>query len=207
MDNLQVVQHPLLQHSLTILRDKHTATDTFRKHSAVVSQIMILEATRNMRTVTRPVETPLVSTEGHAVLESVVFVPVLRAGLAMLSSALHLLPWASVGFIGLERDESTAIAREYYRKFPHDLLDKRVLVLDPMLATGGSLIDTIERLHEKMVYDISAVCLVAAPEGVEAVAHRFPGVQIYAAALDERLNSSRFILPGLGDFGDRYFGT
>lgn len=207
MNTFRPIQHPLLHHSLTILRDKATETEAFRRHASIISQLMILEATRDMKTKSAKIDTPLTNTTGFLLQDTIVFVPVLRAGIAMLSAALSLLPWASVGFIGLERDESTAIAREYYQKFPKNLDNKRILILDPMLATGGSLIDTIAKLREQQGHEIRAVCIVVAPEGVQAVAQKYPDVVVYAAAMDSHLNEAKFIVPGLGDFGDRYFGT
>ena len=207
MNYIHLIDHPLLKHSLTILRDKKTGTEKFRHHAAIVSQIMILEAIKDVPMFEEKIETPVAPIKGFCIQESIVFVPVLRAGISMLSPARDFLPWTSVGFIGLERDEETAIAREYYQKFPRSLKDKRVLVLDPMLATGGSLIDTISALEQKGAINISAVCIVAAPEGIELLQRKFPNVHIYLAAIDSHLNEQKYIVPGLGDFGDRYFGT
>lgn len=207
MRNIHLVDHPLLKHSLTILRDKNTGTENFTRHSAIVSQIMILEATRDISMLEIQIETPLTSTLGYSIQESMVFVPVLRAGISMLFPARNFLPWVPVGFIGLERDEETAIAREYYQKFPQNLKEKFVLVLDPMLATGGSLVDTISALEKKGAKNICVVCIVAAPEGIELLQQKHPTVKIYTAAIDSHLNEMKYIVPGLGDFGDRYFGT
>lgn len=207
MKSVRIVEHPLLKHSLTVLRDKNTRTADFRKHTAIVSQIMIMDATKELLLEEIKIETPLCPIQGFQIRKSIVFVPVLRAGISMLFSAKDFLPWAPVGFIGLERDEKTAIAREYYQKFPQNLEDKLILILDPMLATGGSLIDTISALINKGAQSISAVCIVAAPEGIEFLQKKHPEVQIYTAAVDSYLDDSKFIVPGLGDFGDRYFGT
>lgn len=207
MQNTHIVSHPLIHHSLTILRDKTTNTESFKRHAAIVSELLIMEATRDLPTVSKEVQTPLAPAVGMGVDDSLVLVPVLRAGLSMLFAALEFLPWASVGFIGLERDEKTAIAREYYKKFPENLESKRILILDPMLATGGSLIDTMIALQQKGARDVRAVCVVAAPEGISLVNSRFPEMVIYAGAVDSRLNDMKYIVPGLGDFGDRYFGT
>lgn len=207
MSDTHVVSHPLIKHSLTLLRDKNTGTDAFRRHTAIVSQVMIMEATRELAVKETQVETPLAVTAGHEVQKSIVFVPVLRAGISMLVAIKDFMPWAPVGFIGLERDEETAVAREYYQKFPAGIADKLLLVLDPMLATGGSLNDTIAALHKKGARTIAAVCIVAAPEGIKAVQEAHPDVRIYTAAIDDHLNERKFIVPGLGDFGDRYFGT
>ncbi len=207
MDNVTQVNHPLLQHSLSILRDKTTDTESFRRHTAIVSQIMIMEATRALRSQDIEIETPLTATIGSEIQRSLIFVPVLRAGISMLFPARDFLPWAAVGFIGLERDENTAIAHEYYQKFPTDLQDKHIFVLDPMLATGGSLSDTISALKQKGARLVSAVCIVSAPEGIARLGQEQPDVHLFVAAIDSHLNEQRYIIPGLGDFGDRYFGT
>lgn len=207
MKNVFTARHPLLEHSLTVLRDKATDTEAFRHHTAIVSQIMIMEATREFSLDPKPIETPLMPMIGAEIHRSIIFVPVLRAGISMLFPARDFLPWAAVGFIGLERDDTTAIAREYYQKFPTDLENKRILVLDPMLATGGSLGDTIAALLKKGARTISAVCIVAAPEGIACLHEKYPDVAIYVGAIDSHLNEHNYIVPGLGDFGDRYFGT
>jgi len=207
MGNVNLIEHPLLWHSLTMIRDKNTETGDFRRHSGIVSQIIIMEATRGLQLQSKDITTPLTSMIGYEAKSSVVFVPVLRAGISMLMPAKDFIPWAPVGFIGLERDEETAIAREYYQKFPKNLEEKHVLVLDPMLATGGSLCDTISALKKKGANIISALCIVAAPEGIDHLQQLHPGVEIYTAAIDDHLDENKFIVPGLGDFGDRYFGT
>ncbi len=207
MENVIVVDHPILKHSLTILRDKNTATDTFHRHSAMVSQIIILEAIKSIEPDIIKVETPLEITDGFKLRESIVFVPVLRAGLALLEAAKNFLPFSSVGFIGLERDEQTAKAREYYKKFPKDIAEKIVIVLDPMLATGGSMLDTVNAVKLAGAKDIRAVCVVAAPEGIQRLQENHPTIKIFTGDVDSHLNEQKYIVPGLGDFGDRYFGT
>jgi len=207
MKNVHLVDYPLIKHSLTILRDKKTGIEDFRRHAAIVSQIMIMEATKDVPMNEKSIETPVASTQGYSIQESIVFVPVLRAGVSMLFPAKDFLPWAPVGFVGLERDEATAVAREYYKKLPQSLKGKRILILDPMLATGGSLVDTISALDNKAAHVICVVCIVAAPEGIEFLNHKYPEVDIYTAAVDSHLNENKYIVPGLGDFGDRYFGT
>lgn len=162
MKNVHLVEHSLIKHSLTYLRDKNTGIVNFRQHAAIISQIMIMEATRDLPVNEKPIETPLTATMGYSIQESLVFVPVLRAGISMLFPVKDFLPWAPVGFIGLERDELTAVAHEYYQKFPQSLKEKRVIVLDPMLATGGSLVDTISALENKFAKTICVVCIVAA---------------------------------------------
>jgi len=207
MYKIHHIDHPILKHALTVLRNKNTATEEFRRHTAIISQIMIMEATRNLSTMQVPVETPLAKTKGSQIGQAIVLVPVLRAGISMLFAAKDFLPWAPVGFIGLERDEETAVARQYYQKFPSDLTNKLVLILDPMLATGGSLLDTVEALQQKGAVELAVVCIVAAPEGIERLKNVHPDIHIYTADIDSNLNRSKFIVPGLGDFGDRYFGT
>jgi uracil phosphoribosyltransferase len=207
MSKIHIVDHSLVKHSLTVLRNKNTKTEMFRRHTATVSQILIVDVLKNISTKEITVETPLDTTTGHKVQESIVFVPVLRAGISMLFSARDFLPWAAVGFIGLERDENTAVAREYYQNFPQSLKDKYVLILDPMLATGGSLVDTIAAVKLKKPKRINAVCIVGAPEGVKRLKNEHPDVDLFIAAIDSNLNKNNFIIPGLGDFGDRYFGT
>ena len=207
MSTVRHLDHPLIKHSLTILRNKETNTDIFRRHTAIVSKILIMEASRGLSLNEIPINTPLTETTGYEILESIVFVHVLRAGISMLFPARDFLSWAPVGFIGLERDEQTAVATEYYQKFPKNLADKQVIILDPMLATGGSLLDTITAVKEKGAKNVSCVCIVAAPEGIQLLQEKYPDVIIYVAAIDEKLNSQKYIYPGLGDFGDRYFGT
>ncbi len=207
MSKIKLIDHSLVKHSLSVLRDKTTKTEMFRRHTATVSQIIIVEVLKDIATKEITVETPLGNSKGHKVQEKIVVVPVLRAGLSMLFSTRDFLPWASVGFIGLERDENTAIAREYYQKLPQNIKNKYVLILDPMLATGGSLVDTITAVKQKQPKNISAVCIVGAPEGIERLKKNHPDVDLYIAAIDSHLDENKFIVPGLGDFGDRYFGT
>ncbi|MGB5159080.1 uracil phosphoribosyltransferase [Desulfobacterium sp. N47] len=207
MNQIRIVEHPLLKHSLSILRDKNTGTEDFCRHAVIVSQIIIIEATKHLPMHEKSVITPLSDTQGYSMEKSLVFIPVLRSGIAMLLTAKELFPWASAGFIGLERNESTAVAHEYYKKFPPGIQDKHILILDPMLATGGSLAYTISALKNKGTKDISAACIVAAPEGIKLLADKYPDVPIYTAAVDSYLNNEKCIVPGLGDFGDRYFGT
>lgn len=207
MKNVTIVSHPLVEHSLTILREKTTGTEEFRRHADVVSKILLIEALKKLTLADKTIETPLAPWVGKKLLDDVIVVPVLRAGLAMLTALQDLLPTVSVGFIGLERDEKTAIAREYYKKIPKIFATHIVLVIDPMLATGGSMDDTIAAVKEKGATRIIVVSIVSAPEGLERVTKAHPEVPIITGALDERLNEKAYIVPGLGDFGDRYFGT
>jgi uracil phosphoribosyltransferase len=207
MNTLTVVSHPLIDHSLTILRDKNTKTEEFRRHADIVSKILILEATKHMSLQEKNIETPLSAFSGKELKDEVIIVPVLRAGLAMLFATREMLPNASVGFIGLERDEKTAIAREYYKKIPKILSENIVFVVDPMLATGGSMDDTLKAVKDRGAKRLVCVSIVSAPEGVKRVQSNHPDVPIITAAMDSNLNDKAYIVPGLGDFGDRYFGT
>jgi uracil phosphoribosyltransferase len=204
---VNLVKHPLVEHSLSVLRAKTTGTAAFRQHAGIVSTILVLEATRTLAVSSCEVETPLARMQCGMLAGKTVVVPVLRAGLAMLFSAQDLLLDVSVGFLGLERDEQTAVAREYYQKFPEDLSDCRVLILDPMLATGGSLDDSVSAVKERGCREITLACVVAAPEGIERIGERHGDVTLFTAAIDESLDANKYIVPGLGDFGDRYFGT
>ncbi|RMF85626.1 MAG: uracil phosphoribosyltransferase [Nitrospinota bacterium] len=207
MEKITLVSHPLLEHSLTILRNKETGTVEFRRHASIISKILLVEATRQLEVVEERIETPLAAMAGRRLADEIVVVPVLRAGLAMLFAIQDFLPAASVGFIGLERDEQTAQAHEYYQKLPRLFTSHKVMVLDPMLATGGSLLETVAALQEKGASQITLVCIVAAPEGIARIQQHYPTVAIVTAAIDDHLDARKFIVPGLGDFGDRYFGT
>ncbi len=203
---IEVVSHPLVKHILTQLRDERTEPARFRALARQITFILAIEATRDLPTRTHPVKTPLEVTEGHSLANPIVAVPILRAGLGMLEALTELFPDLRVGYIGLERDEKTAIAHAYYCKLP-SIGNSRVLLLDPMLATGGSAGQAIEVLMNAGAQDIVHICVVAAPQGVQYLNERFPNVRIVAASLDRDLNEQKFILPGLGDFGDRLYGT
>jgi uracil phosphoribosyltransferase len=192
--------------SLVGLRDRATEPEEFRELARKVITLLLYEATADLRVRHTTVQTPLKEAPGTLVEREVVAIPVLRAGLGILGPALELLPRVSVGYIGLERDEDTAVARIYYQKLPN-LVDKVPLLLDPMLATGGSAAQALDLIKEAGGRDPRMICVVAAPEGVRVLEERHPEVQIFAAALDEGLNDKAFIVPGLGDFGDRLFGT
>ncbi len=207
MKNISVVHHPLIDHSLTVIRRKDTGTEEFRRHAGIISKILLVEVLKDLKTASFRIKTPLSPMTGKKLKDEVVVVPVLRAGLAMLFALQDFLPAVAVGFIGLERDEKTAQAREYYRKLPKLLATHRVLVIDPMLATGGSFDDTVTALKEKGAKNITIVSIVSAPEGIERIEKSHPDVSIFTAAIDDHLNMYKFIVPGLGDFGDRYFGT
>ncbi len=202
-----VVTHPLVQHALTYLRDRTTDGEAFQRHARVATLILALEVLRDLPLQERGIETPLEAITGHVVATRTIFVPVLRSGLAMLDAIQGFVPGSRVGFVGMERDETTAIAHHYYNKLPSQLETGRVVILDPMLATGGSVLATLELLHERGARDVRVACIVAAPEGVRLVNQRYPQVRLHTCALDRGLNERQYILPGLGDFGDRYFGT
>jgi uracil phosphoribosyltransferase len=205
--NLYVVGGPLSQHKLAVLRDERTPTPEFRQAMKELALIMVAEATRDMPTRPARISTPLAETEVEEISGPVCLVPVLRAGLGMLDGALALLPKATVGFMGLFRDEETAEPVEYYVNLPRNLEDYLVLVLDPMLATGGSLSATLRKLKEEGATWISCIHAVAAVPGVERLTQEHPDVNFYAAAVDPELNDAAFIVPGLGDAGDRLYGT
>jgi uracil phosphoribosyltransferase len=202
-----VVDHPLVENSLVALRDTSTGTDTFRRHARLLTLILAFHVLSDLPTRGVRVETPLEETEGKVIDRNVIFVPVLRAGLAMLDAMSDFVPGSKVGFVGLERDEQTAIAHSYYQKLPAQLADAETIILDPMLATGGSAQATVDLLKRNRAVSIRLACVVAAPEGIALLRERHPDVRIYTAVIDRALNERKFILPGLGDFGDRYFGT
>jgi uracil phosphoribosyltransferase len=205
--NVAVVEHPLVENSLVALRDVNTGTDAFRRHARLITLILAFHVLHDLPTREVVVNTPLEEMTGHEIDRSVIFVPVLRAGLAMLDAMSDFVPGSKVGFVGLERDEQTAIAHSYYQKLPAQLENAETIILDPMLATGGSAIATVKLLKANRAASIRLACVVAAPEGLEAMQRLHPDVRIFTAALDRGLNDRKFILPGLGDFGDRYFGT
>jgi len=204
---LHVVDHPIGQDLLLSLRDKSTPSDAFRQLARRLSLVLTFEATRDLATKADTVETPLGPASGHRVATEIVVVPVLRAGLGMLDAVLELLPMARVGHIGLQRDEETAVAQKYYAKFPVGLSSARVLMIDPMLATGGSAVFALDLLRDAGARDIRLLCIVAAPEGIRTVEAAYPNVHIYTPVVDTALNARKFIVPGLGDFGDRLYGT
>jgi uracil phosphoribosyltransferase len=203
---LHLLNHPLAVHVVTHLRDQTTRPATFRTLAYQISLLLALEATRDLATRKITVQTPLEPHSSGVLAEQIVVVPILRAGIAMVQPFTDLFPDVSIGYIGLERDEETAVARSYYCKLP-PLGSKRVLILDPMLATGGSAVQAIRLVKEHGPQDMRLVCIVCAPEGVRAVEEIDPETKIVSAALDRELNARKYILPGLGDFGDRLYGT
>jgi uracil phosphoribosyltransferase len=204
---LHIVDHPLVQDALAELRDVRTRPPAFRRAANRISVLLAAEALRDIPAAAATVTTPLGPAEGRVVQTDVVVVPVLRAGLGMLDAILELLPSARVGHIGLQRDEATAIAARYYSKLPSDLAGSYVLMIDPMLATGGSAVAAIDLLKAAGAQTIRMICIVAAPEGVSLVSRHHPDVIVYAPVIDRELNAHKFIVPGLGDFGDRLYGT
>ena len=204
---LRLVDHPLVQDILLELRDSRTRPERFRQLAVRISVLLGAEALRDVPTVPTTVETPLGPAQGRRLHADVVLAPVLRAGLGMLPGMLELVPAARVGHIGLQRDERTAAASQYYAKLPPHIEDSFVLMIDPMLATGGSAVAALDMLARAGARHIRLVCIVAAPEGVAAVEKAYPQVPIFTPVVDERLNDHKFIVPGLGDFGDRLYGT
>jgi uracil phosphoribosyltransferase len=203
---LTVVDHPLAQHLLTQLRDVETPPPVFRTIAKRLTIALVLEAVRGLPTVELEVETPLEKTSGQTISPDLVAVPILRAGLGMLEAVAELFPEVSVGYVGLERDDLTLRPTSYYEKLP-PLADRHVLLLDPMLATGGSAVAACSSIAAKGPAEIRFVCVVAAPQGVARMEEQHPNVPVFTAALDRDLNDRGYILPGLGDFGDRLFGT
>ena len=204
---MHLVSHPLVHDALMELRDVRTQPPEFRRAANRISVLLAAEALKDVPSRGHTVETPLGPADGMVVAGDVVVVPVLRAGLGMLDAVLELLPAARVGHIGLQRDEATAIASKYYTKLPRDLADSFVLMIDPMLATGGSAVAAIDLLKAAGARLLRVICIVAAPEGVALVEQHHPDVDVYTPVVDRELNPHKYIVPGLGDFGDRLYGT
>ena len=207
MKNVYILNHPLIQQKLYYLRDKRTNTLHFRTMLNELAGLMAYEVTRNLTVRERNLNTPLEATTGFVLANPLTVVPILRAGLAMCDGILSLIPQARVGHVGLYRDEDTLNPVEYYSKFPKDLATSDIIIIDPMLATGGSAIAATNVIKKHGGQRITFMCLVAAPEGVKAFHSTFPEIPIYSAALDRQLNNKGYILPGLGDAGDRIYGT
>lgn len=209
MENKPVIlNHPLIQHKLSFIRDKRTGSKDFREMVQEIAMLMCYEATRDLELMEVEVETPMATAHTKVIAgRKLAAVPILRAGLGMVEGILSLVPAAKVGHIGLYRDPDTLSPVEYYCKLPADIQERDVLVLDPMLATGGTAIDAIRMIKDKGVTSIKFLCVIAAPEGLRALITAHPDVKVYCAALDERLDDHKYIIPGLGDAGDRIFGT
>ncbi len=205
--NLFLIDHPIIKRDITILRDKNSTSETFRASLQSVSNILAVELSKGFKLTKTEVETPLEKTEGAKLANDVILVPVLRAGLGMVNGFLQIIPEAKVGHIGLQRDEETLKPIEYYYKVPKQLETAEVVMLDPMLATGGSASEALRYLKNRGASKLVFACVVAAPEGIKKITIEHPDVKIFAAALDRELNNKGYILPGLGDAGDRTFGT
>lgn len=206
--NPLIMDHPLIQHKISLLRDKNTGSKEFRELVSEIAMLMCYEATRDLPLKEVELETPVAMAKTKILSgRKLAFVPILRAGLGMVDGVLKLVPAAKVGHIGVYRDPETKQAIEYYSKLPVDIAKREVIIIDPMLATGVTAMDAIAKLKEKGVSHIKFMCIIAAPEGLEVVRNAHPDVQIYCAALDEKLNEHAYIVPGLGDAGDRIFGT
>ncbi len=203
-----IMDHPLIQHKISLLRDKHTGSKEFRELISEIAMFVCYEATRNLPLKEVEIETPICMAKTNVVSgKKLAFVPILRAGLGMVDGVLKMVPAAKIGHIGMYRDPESKEPVEYYCKLPSDIAKRDVFVLDPMLATGGSAIDAIHKIKEYGVKNIKFMCIIAAPEGMAALQKAHPDVEIYCAALDECLNEHAYIVPGLGDAGDRIFGT
>jgi len=207
MANLRVLEHPLIKRDISVLRDHSTSSEDFRIVMRRLTSLMVGEVTMDLRLSPVRTKTPLEETEGYVLADEIILVPVLRAGLGMLEAYLNLMPGARVGHIGLYRDEATLKPVDYYAKFPPNLSHSVVILLDPMLATGGSAAAAIGYLKAREAVNIRLNCIVAAPEGVSLLEKVHPDVKVFAAVLDRELNGNGYILPGLGDAGDRIFGT
>ncbi len=206
--NVTIFDHPLIQHKLSILRDKNTSSKDFRELVSEIAMLMCYEVTRDLPLEEVEIETPICKTTvKHLAGKKLAIIPILRAGLGMVDGIRSLIPSARIGHIGLYRDETTLKPVEYYCKLPKDIADRDVIVVDPMLATGGSGIDAVSQIKLRHPKSIKFVCIIAAPEGIEAFSKAHPDVSVYCAALDEKLNDNGYIIPGLGDAGDRIFGT
>lgn len=206
--NAHILDHPLIQHKISLMRDKNTGSKEFRELVSEVATLMCYEATRDLPLAEVEIETPVAVAKTKVISgRKLAFVPILRAGLGMVDGVLNLVPAAKIGHIGMYRDPQTLKPVEYYCKLPVDIAQREVIVIDPMLATGGSAIDALSLLKEKGVAQLKFMCIIAAPEGLNALTEAHPDVDIYCGVLDERLNEHGYIVPGLGDAGDRILGT
>ena len=205
--SVTILDHALIQHKLTIMRDKNTSTYIFKQNLDEIAKLIAFEVTRHVSLKDKAIETPVCAMLGKEMDQQIILAPILRAGIGLVDGFRDIIPTAKIGHIGMERDEETLIPREYYAKFPKGLEDALVIVLDPMLATGGSASDTITMLKEDGVTKIKFLCIIAAPEGIKKLQEIHPDVKVYTATIDEKLNDIGYIIPGLGDAGDRVFGT
>lgn len=208
MKNVTELKHPIIEHKLSILRDKKTSTKEFRELIKEISMFLCYEAIKDAKLDEVEIETPITKMKTHKVNEDqYAFLPILRAGLGMVDGVIEVLPTAKIGHIGMYRDEETFKPVNYFFKVPKDIKKREAIILDPMLATGGSAIDAIELLKEKGVEKIKFLCIISAPEGLKSVTKKYPDVKIFTACIDDHLNENKYIVPGLGDAGDRIFGT
>ena len=207
MKNVKLISHPLIEHKLSILRDIKTEPFQFRMLVDEISHLMIFEATRDLSLREVSVETPVAKTTAKKLASKIMICPILRAALGMLDSVFTIIPDASVGFLGFQRNEETAEAEFFYAKLPKDAKDRLAIIIDPMFATGGTAIDAVKFLRKNGVKDIKFISIIAAPEGLKKFSEIYPDVEVFAAAIDERLNEKNYIVPGLGDAGDRVFNT
>ncbi|WP_243343637.1 uracil phosphoribosyltransferase [Anaerococcus sp. AGMB09787] len=208
MGKVHVLDHPVIKHKITILRDKNTGSNEFRSIVTEIGMILAYEATKDLELEEFEVETPITRTTGYRLAgKKLSVVPILRAGLGMVDGVLEVIPAAKIGHIGMYRNEETLQPVEYYCKLPNDIEKREILVVDPMVATGGSVDDAVTRLKERGCKYIKLLCIIAAPEGIKLLSEKHPDVDIYCAQLDEHLNENGYIVPGLGDAGDRLFGT
>lgn len=206
-DKIHIMNHPLILHKITMMRDKNATVKDFRELVYEIALLMGYEATRDLALMDTEVQTPVALAKGKTIVKQVAVVPILRAGLGMVDAIVSLIPAAKVGHIGLYRDHETLEPVEYYCKLPTAIDERQVIVVDPMLATGGSAIAAINFIKQRGAKNIKFMCLIAAPEGMNALTQAHPDVEIYCGALDEKLNENGYIVPGLGDAGDRLFGT
>ena len=205
--NVHIMDHPLVNHKITMIRDENTDTNNFRKLVYEISLLIGYEATKDLKLKDIEIKTPMMKTTQKVLADKVAIVPILRAGLGMLDGILDLVPNAHVGHIGLQRNEETLQPEEYYCKLPKDLSEREVLLVDPMLATGGSSAAAVSFIKARGAKNIKLLCIIAAPEGLKVMNEQHPDVKVFCGALDEKLNEKGYILPGLGDAGDRIFGT
>lgn len=208
MQNIKIIDHPLVQHKISLMRDINTGSKEFRELASETAMLMCYEATRDLPLKTVEIQTPVAVAKSRVISgRKIAFVPVLRAGLAMTDGIVKLLPAAKIGHVGIFRDPETANAVEYYCKLPTDISERDVIITDIMLATGGTAVKTIDILRKAGVKNIRLMCIIASPEGIEAVNKAYPDVEIYCGSVDDGLNEQKYIVPGLGDAGDRIFGT
>lgn len=205
--NVHEMNHPLILHKISMLRDKNTSVKDFRELTSEIALLMGYEATRDLQLTEKEVITPITATTGKFISKQVAIVPILRAGLGMVDALMRLIPAAKVGHIGLYRDHETHLPVEYYCKLPPDIAERQVIVLDPMLATGGSSAAAIDFIKMRGAVRVKLMCIIASPEGIAAVTRAHPDVELFCGIIDECLNENKYIVPGLGDAGDRLFGT